>query len=221
MFKKIFLFFTLVLYFILNGSFDLKIKNLPIENAFEGKVIYEKRELNSSDAFKIINYYIKNNKVRIDFLKSDEPKNIKISRIINGDSASVILLIPKLGSGAKGKLKSLGPEIQAKVRLSMGNERRNILGYECLKITTIFEETTITAWVTPEINFDYNKLIVNVLGIYEGLLPAQMLGLPLEVKIEDKANNSISILKALQVNPEKIPESVFKIPAGYQLKEIR
>lgn len=187
--------------------------------AFEGKISFLRTTtIDSSTQTKTVAIYAKMQKVRIDFLADENATTPYISRIADGETKEIAVLSHLYGenNALKTKLKPLEPAFGCSTRAD-STQKMEILGYNCIQVTTQTPEAKIVSWIAP-IAIDYNRLIAVFMGMNEGLLPQNALGIPLKTTIYETQTSRITQITATKVEPQPLAAFLFEIPPHYQLK---
>ncbi len=143
--------------------------------------------------------YIKGDKIRKEFLKEDE-KLVMILRLDKGVTWTLMpedkmfMEIPGIGKEATD------PEIEKKIKdmaekKSLGKEK--VSGYVCEKYQYIYHDKSLgilTQWLSKRLNYP--------------------------IKTEYKAPAYYMLTEYKSIKEERIPDSLFEIPSGYQKMQI-
>lgn len=183
---------------------------------FEGQVIYERLVKSKSGDLKETRrteYLIKGNAVRLDHFEHMQAivplntyiadKNGKLLAVAGGE---------KDRTATETQLEVIPASIWAATTLEKTGKTKKILGKDCYELVMQISSVKITAWVT-EIDFDYNQLLAPLNSAYEGLLPVNSKGLPLEVRVESKGLE-VYTLRAIRFTPKVVDAGLFRLPAG-------
>jgi len=188
---------------------------------FEGQVIYERLMKNKSGELKETRrteYLIKGNAVRLDHFENMQAtsalntyiadKNGKLLAVAGGE---------KDRTATETRLQAIPADIWAAASIEKTDKTKKILGQDCYELIVKINQVKITAWVT-NIDFDYNQLLAPLNSAYEGLLPANTKGLPLEVKVESNEVEAYTI-RAVRFTPKVVDAGLFRLPAGLRVQK--
>ena len=186
---------------------------------FEGKVAYNRTILykNGQTSEKIIHYWLKENQLRVDYFYNN---TLIITRIVDANTKELKVLVndnfEKKASIAK--FNPLNLTNIGKITTQSDTASKTILGYKCQKINFSHGELKATIWVATELPFDHNTLAGAILNTSEGLLPQDLLGIPLETTITDAAKEQTITIKATNIQNSTIHKDIFEIPNDYKIK---
>lgn len=181
---------------------------------FEGHIFYTvapQGELDASVSAQLptaVQMYFKGNKTRM------EQKTPMGSAIIIGDISTKEQVVLLDMMGQKMALKSTKEETekgQAEIpagTLTMGTETKQIAGYNCKKADFVQDGKTVAIYVTEELdipNSNWQTQFKDVKGVM--LEYTQITGEEGEIKM---------LITASEVKKEKVKDSMFSIPTGYQ-----
>lgn len=189
--------------------------------SFEGQVIYERLMKSKSGELKETRrteYVIKGNAVRLDHyvdMQATKAQNTYIA-----DKNGKLLAIAggeKDRTATETYLQPIPAAIWSETTFEKTGNTKKVMGQDCYELIVQINSVKITAWVTA-INFDYNQLLAPLNSAYEGLLPLNTKGLPLEVKVE---NNGMEVytLRAVRFTPKTVDAGLFRLPAGLEVQK--
>jgi len=188
---------------------------------FEGQVIYERLMKSKSGELtetRRTEYVIKGNAVRMDHyvdMQATKAQNTYIA-----DKNGKLLAIAggeKDRTATETYIQPIAPSIWAAATFENTGKTKKILGQDCFELIVQINAVKITAWVTS-IDFDYNQLLAPLNSAYEGLLPVNTKGLPLEVTVESNGMEAYT-LRAVRFTPKTIDAGLFRLPAGLQVQK--
>lgn len=187
-----------------------------VGQAFEGQVIYERLMKSKSGELKQTRrteYLIKGNAVRLDHFENMQAttplntyiadKNGKLLAVAGGE---------KDRTATETRLETIPANIWAQASIEKTGKTKKMLGQTVYELIVQINTVKITAWVT-NIDFDYNLLLAPLNSAYEGLLPQNSKGLPLEVKVESDGLE-VYTLRAVRFTPKSVDAGLFRLPAG-------
>ncbi len=192
-----------------------------VGQAFEGQVIYERLMKSKSGELRETRrteYLIKGNAVRMDHFENMQAttplntyiadKNGKLLAVAGGE---------KDRTATETRLEAIPASIWAQANIEKTGNTKKLLGQTVYELVVSINHIKITAWVTA-IDFDYNLLLAPLNSAYEGLLPENSRGLPLEVKVE---NNGVEVytLRAVRFTPKVVDAGLFRLPAGLAVQK--
>jgi hypothetical protein len=192
-----------------------------IGQAFEGQVIYERLMKSKSGELRETRrteYLIKGNAVRLDHFENMQAtaplntyiadKNGKLLAVAGGE---------KDRTATETRLEAIPASIWAQAKIEKTGNTKKILGQATYEMIVEINTVKITAWVTA-IDFDYNQLLAPLNSAYEGLLPDNSKGLPLEVKVENMGIEAYT-LRAIRFTPKTVDAGLFRLPAGLAVQK--
>lgn len=184
--------------------------------AFEGQVIYERLMKSKSGELRETRrteYLIKGNAVRVDHFENMQAttplntyiadKNGKLLAVAGGE---------KDRTATETQLPAITASTWAAASIEKTGRTKKILGQDCYELIVQINAIKITAWVTA-VDVDYNQLLAPLNSAYEGLLPLNSKGLPLELKVENNGLEAYS-LRAIRFTPKAVDAGLFRLPAG-------
>lgn len=192
-----------------------------IGQAFEGQVIYERLMKSKSGELRETRrteYLIKGNAVRMDHFENMQAttplntyiadKNGKLLAVAGGE---------KDKTATETRLEPIAASIWAQAQIEKTGNTKKLLGQTVYELIVTINAIKVTAWVTA-IDFDYNQLLAPLNSAYEGLLPENSQGLPLEVKVENKGLE-VYTLRAIRFTPKTVDAGLFRLPAGLHVQK--
>ncbi len=136
------------------------------------------------------------------------------SSISNSETGEIIILIDMMGQkiAFKGEKNDTTEEKEIEPVVKDLEESKTILGYKCKKYEIIIEGgTKMEAYITEDIDAE-DPLLSNFKNIK---------GFMLEYSSSNEADEDLILnYVATEVKKGKIKKSVFKIPAGYEVKTL-
>ncbi|MCS7075329.1 MAG: DUF4412 domain-containing protein [Bacteroidia bacterium] len=103
-----------------------------------------------------------------------------------------------------------------KVKVTETKETKDILGYKCTKIIIEDNKKTTIAWVTKEVNIDFDKLFGSR---KEKDAPTfSKYGFPIE--IESKDENKAITMKVTKIEKNSISDSIFPDLSQYEIQDM-
>lgn len=172
-------------------------------------------------------YYIKGDKILVETSIKDMPY---ISKVYMDLENEVVYQLSDLQGQKFGMKMTMNPNedktADNDVDFKMTNETKEILGYNCKKMTMEGDEYTGEMWVTEDIKLDYQRIVkglsaqaqkANQKGMSTPSMDgAKISGFPMESKFNEKNSTNFITSKVKQIEKKTISESTFDI-SGYQI----
>lgn len=179
---------------------------------FEGQLVYER--INRSKAGEAqpgqrIEYFFKGNAVRIDFygdMVATTPRNSYIA-----DKNGRLLAWAMDVNGPvtdETRLQQIPATMWDKANIVYTGARKTIQGQNCRELEMRINQLVIKSWVA-DLPVDYNQLLAPIHSAYEGLLPENSRGLPLEVVVTNQGREVFS-MRALRVSNKPVDAGRFR-----------
>lgn len=197
--------------------------------AGDGIVVQQKYKSSASPNADItVTWYISDNACKMKMELKD--KSVTTTSYFIPDAGSGALLTYAEGSAPAGQkqtyysvpLSSIPVTVTAgagRVKVVKTGETKTISGFVCEKIMVFASDSETEMWVTKDFQpnfYQFYKFFRNDYALL-GLNEESIKGVPLQITTKDLSGNVMISATPVSAAKTDLPESTFKVPAGYEL----